>query len=467
MAEARVAIPMRWLVVLAGMSLFAVGLGLVDRWAGERAHTFQVLDDRLDDIEQRLVSARYLTPGPLRLAEELVIRRDLTGLEAEFAARAPRATTHQPQGDADVIATRVQAFAAIVHAEVLRTRTLAHTLHVWLFALVGASSVLLFGAWFASLRFRPAVAAAVPAPVPVPPPRVEPTPGAVSEMIPAASPRPTRGYSSAAVALPALGRLQGRVLLVEDNPINQRVTVRQLGELGLDVELVASAEAGIEQLRRSRFAAVLMDLQLPGMDGLTATRAWRSEEATRGLGRVPVIALTANALGMDRDACHAAGMDGYLAKPARLQDLYRVLSKAFTDGSVPPAHESPSAPVSALTDEVPLHDSGMWHKLRSETGASDPRMLEELLAELRRQAPDQLAAIEAAAEAGDGERIRAVAHRLKGSAGMLGLPRLAAAAKAVELPAKSGDLAGSVAHIPALRRVIADTFHDPAVAALG
>ncbi len=463
MTEARVSISVRWLVVLAGTSLFTVGLGLVDRWAGEQAYACQVLDDRLDDVEQRLLSTRYLTPGPLRLAEELVIRRDVTGLEAEFAALTPVDATLQSSFDTGLIASRVQAFAASVRAEVLRTRALVHALHAWLLVLIGASAVLLLGAWFASLRFRPVVRATVQEPIsPLPF-----TPVAAPVVIPAATPRPPRAYSSASGALPAIGRLQGRVLLVEDNPINQRVTVRQLGELGLDVELVASAEAGIEQLRRSRFAAVLMDLQLPGMDGLTATRTWRSEEATRRLGRVPVIALTANALGVDRDACHAAGMDGYLTKPARLQDLYRVLSKGFADGTPAFAPEPPSVPGVAMSDAVPLHDSGMWRKLRSETGASDPRMLEELMAELRRQAPDQLAAIEAAAAAGDGERIRAVAHRLKGSAGMLGLPRLAAAAKAVEMPAKSRDLVASVAQIPALRRAVADTFHDPAVAALG
>lgn len=470
MPEARVAIPVRWLVVLAGISVAAVGLGLVDRWAGGQASSWQVLDDRLDDIEQRLVSARYLTPGLLRLAEELAIRRDLAGLEAEFAIRVPRSAPPQSVVETDQIATRVQAFAAMMRVEVLRTRSRAHALHAGLLTVTGISAVLLLGAWFASQRLRPAGAA--PVPEPLPPTRVDVAPGVGPVAIPAASPRPTRAYSSASGMIPAIGRLQGRVLLVEDNPINQRVTVRQLGELGLDVELAATAEAGIEQLRRSRFAAVLMDLQLPGMDGLTATRAWRSEEDARGLGRVPVIALTANALGMDRDACHASGMDGYLAKPARLQDLHRVLSKAFADGIASPVHPPLPPDASAVSgpsnaDDVPLHDSGMWHKLRSETGASDPRMLEELLAELRRQAPDQLAAIEAAAVAGDGERIRAVAHRLKGSAGMLGLPRLAAAAKAVELPAKNGDLAGSVAHIPALRRAVVDTFHDPAVTALG
>jgi CheY-like chemotaxis protein len=463
MTERRSSAPVGWMLALAGVSLLAVGLGLVDRWVGEQAHRYQVLDDRIDDIDQRLVGARYLTPGPLRLAEELAIRRTLTALEVEYAALAPAFSRPQSELDTEAIPARVQAFAAIVRTEVLQARVQARAIHAWLFATICVSGILHLIGWLAILRRKPPVQGADQIGVAVPLP--EPVPSRAPAEVPAASPRPGRAYSTASGVLSPIGRLHGRVLLVEDNPINQRVTVRQLGELGLDVELVASAEAGVEQLRRSTFAAVLMDLQLPGVDGLTATRAWRGEEATRGLRRVPVIALTANALGMDRDACNAAGMDGYLAKPARLHDLYRVLAKVITVGS--PASRVENPPVPALRDDAPLHDSGMWYKLRSETGASDPRMLEELLAELRRQAPDQLAAIEAAAEAGDCERIRAVAHRLKGSAGMLGLPRLAAAAKAVELPAKGGDLAASAAQIPELRRIMVATFNDPAVMALG
>ncbi len=268
-----------------------------------------------------------------------------------------------------------------------------------------------------------------------------------------------------------INRLRGRVLVVEDNPINQRVTNRQLLELGLDVVVVDSGEAALLHLASDRWDAVLMDLQLPGIDGLTATSRWRTQEGAEGRRRIPVVAITANSSGSDREACFAAGMDGYVAKPARLDDLHKALQRWLVSRPVTVSTHVASTGVSAaaLAEQLmdPLHDSALWKRLRLETAATDPLMLEELMRELRNQAPDQVAILISAMDNRDLEAVRGAAHRLKGSAGMLGLPRLATAAKDLELAAKAGETATCVTRLVAVQTALLDTFADPAVVALG
>jgi PAS domain S-box-containing protein len=120
-------------------------------------------------------------------------------------------------------------------------------------------------------------------------------------------------------AAPAL-----RVLLAEDNPVNQRLALRLLEKQGHKVEVVATGVAALEALERGTFDVVLMDVQMPEMDGLEATRRYRQRE---GQGRrVPIIAMTAHAMKGDRERCLQAGMDGYLAKPIQLPALWEALA---------------------------------------------------------------------------------------------------------------------------------------------
>jgi len=114
--------------------------------------------------------------------------------------------------------------------------------------------------------------------------------------------------------LPAQQRFDGHVLLVEDNFVNQKVAVRFLERLGCTVEVASNGAEGVAACQQRHFDIVLMDLQMPVMDGMAATRKIREWETT---GHLPIIALTANAMTGDRELCEAAGMDGYLTKPAR------------------------------------------------------------------------------------------------------------------------------------------------------
>jgi CheY-like chemotaxis protein len=125
------------------------------------------------------------------------------------------------------------------------------------------------------------------------------------------------------------------VLLVEDDEVNIHVAHSMLTALGLDVEIARDGDAALEALAARGFEAVLMDCMLPGVDGLEATRRWRDAEAARLSPRLPVIALTANAIKGDREKCLAAGMDDYLSKPFRLDDLRAVLERWIGEGAEP------------------------------------------------------------------------------------------------------------------------------------
>ncbi len=132
--------------------------------------------------------------------------------------------------------------------------------------------------------------------------------------------------SPAPTAPPPLPRLQGRVLLVDDSPVNLLVASTMLQRCGLAVEAAENGRQAIEKLRDQAFDLVLMDCQMPELDGFGATSAWRQEEQSRQLPRTPIVALTASAINDDRARCMASGMDDYLVKPFELDELLAVVT---------------------------------------------------------------------------------------------------------------------------------------------
>jgi CheY-like chemotaxis protein len=137
-------------------------------------------------------------------------------------------------------------------------------------------------------------------------------------------PAPTCGVAPAPEA-----RFAGRVLLAEDNAVNQEVTSRILNTFGLRTDVVDNGRAAVERWRAGAYDLILMDCQMPGLDGYQAARLIREEEARRGPPgrRVPIVALTAHALDGDRELSLAAGMDDHLAKPFRLTQIGEVLAR--------------------------------------------------------------------------------------------------------------------------------------------
>ncbi len=152
------------------------------------------------------------------------------------------------------------------------------------------------------------------------------------------------------------GALRGvRVLLAEDNPVNQMVAVRQLKSFGCEVDLVENGRAACDAAERNRYAVILMDCQMPQMDGIAATLEIRRREGSR---HTPIIAMTASAMGKERDRCLVSGMDDYLSKPTTLESLRTMLlnwafrpedpGRASVEGAVPPAAVRPAGDAAAL-----------------------------------------------------------------------------------------------------------------------
>lgn len=214
------------------------------------------------------------------------------------------------------------------------------------------------------------------------------------------------------VAVPALYPLAGHVLVVDDNQINRDVAAGVLKRLGLAVTTAGNGQEAVDLLASGSFDLVLMDMQMPRLDGLAATRILRANGC-----RVPIIGLTANAFDSDRQACLEAGMNGYLAKPATTDKLLDVLARYL------PHTETVHPAVPGLTV-----DRSYQSVLREELGAADFDLLLEQFASSTR---DMLASAERAIALGDGAELDAILHTLKGAAQTMGYPSIAEAAQAL------------------------------------
>jgi signal transduction histidine kinase/ActR/RegA family two-component response regulator len=163
--------------------------------------------------------------------------------------------------------------------------------------------------------------------------------GAVFHFTIAAAPAPDDADAAEPEWPPSRFRLAGRVLVVDDSPVNALVACGMLERFGLSAEVAEDGEQALQRLRAGAYDAVLMDCQMPGIDGYEVTRRWRAEEAQAGRRRLPVIAVTANAVAGDREQCLAAGMDDYLAKPFDQNELglllQRHLARAGARGGAP------------------------------------------------------------------------------------------------------------------------------------
>jgi signal transduction histidine kinase/DNA-binding response OmpR family regulator len=212
------------------------------------------------------------------------------------------------------------------------------------------------------------------------------------------------------------------VLLVEDNAINQEVAVDLLSRAGIVVSVAGDGEQALRKLAEERFDAVLMDCQMPVMDGYAATRALREQPSLKEL---PVIAMTANAMVGDREAAIAAGMNDHIAKPIKVDDMFATLAKWIKPGR--PATVNDVSPVDAL----PASGSIDTHCGLANVGGNEVlyRRVLSLFGEREADFPQRF---KAARLAGDTEAATRAAHDLKGLAGTLGMHALQVAAAALE-----------------------------------
>ena len=228
------------------------------------------------------------------------------------------------------------------------------------------------------------------------------------------------------------------VLLVEDNAVNQQVARRMLEILGYQVSVANSGLEAVERFQTEAPDVILMDCQLPEMDGYVATQHIREQE--RALGRhVSIIALTANALAGERERCLAAGMDDYLAKPFKMKDLEEVMQRVLGAASQP----TPAAPPEHRTREIPagnrereavlLDTDAFWIGTGITPGSHGAHQLAyQIIATFQSDVAAQMQELRAAMERQDAKEVRAIAHRLYGSAAQLGARQLAQALKRLE-----------------------------------
>jgi len=215
------------------------------------------------------------------------------------------------------------------------------------------------------------------------------------------------------------------VLLVEDNPVNQTVGLRTLEKMGHTAVMANGGNEALSLLSKQAFDLVLMDVQMPEMDGLTATRRIReTEENTRR--HIPIIAMTARAMQGDREACLAAGMDGYIAKPVNREELERTLAQ-HTNGIDQPSLNAPPGTSSAVASHRPV----AWDLSKAlERLGGDEKLLREVAEIFIEETPKLMARLHEAVPAGDAHGIENTAHSLKGELSYFGA---AAASKAREL----------------------------------
>ena len=290
------------------------------------------------------------------------------------------------------------------------------------------------------------------------------------------------GSSVGAFSEAAIGR-RARVLLVEDNPVNMLVAQKLIAQMDLICESAGDGERALERMAAGNLDLVLMDCLMPVKDGYTATREWRGYESAQRLPRLPIIAMTANAMAGDRQRCLDAGMDDYLSKPVDKSVLEDTLKRWLQRGALarrgaamapasaaapvlaaePPRpipalaptpiapsptaaalpQGTPPAPTPALTPAVstPVLDGEVLAELRDVMGAEFGSLVQMFLVDAAKYI-DQL---EAAAAGNNLEQMVAPAHTLKSSSANLGAMAVSAAAKRIEVGARDG-----VLHRPAV-----------------
>jgi len=224
-------------------------------------------------------------------------------------------------------------------------------------------------------------------------------------------------------------RLAGRVLVAEDNVVNKKVIVALLEKLGCRADVASNGREAVDQAERFPYDVILMDCEMPEMDGFAATAEIRRRETGTGR-RVPIVALTAYAMTGDRERCLAAGMDEYLSKPVREPELIAALK----------AHLSmvPAGPAPALAAEATPPTPVLLPEI-----ADDPDLMREIVDLYRSNAPGWMDQIRQALAARDGTGLARAAHTLRGAVSHLGVPAATDATRALEDAGRAADFAAA------------------------
>ncbi len=246
--------------------------------------------------------------------------------------------------------------------------------------------------------------------------------------------------SSAMPAVDAVGvpdKIQAHVLLVEDHPVNQLVAQKMLEALGCTVTLAANGHEAIAARWRHPVDVILMDCQMPEMDGYTASRELRQRERATKAPRLPIVALTANALEGDRERCLDAGMDDYLTKPFRRDTLRAMLARWIGDSQSAATAQKQEIDMST-NQEPPAVDTEALDAIRALANESAPDLLAQVVHLYLEAGPRLLDSLRSGMATGDKDAVRAAAHTLKSSSANVGASRLAELCKQLEHASRTG-----------------------------
>ncbi len=226
-----------------------------------------------------------------------------------------------------------------------------------------------------------------------------------------------------------------RVLLAEDGLVNQKVAVSLLEQRGHQVAVVDNGRKAVEEIQRGDFEIVLMDIQMPEMDGFEATTAVRAREAEEG-GHIPIVAMTAHAMKGDRERCLEAGMDGYVAKPVVPAELYAAVETDYANATPATEQKTSTEVVATPTASAALPD---WHAAIERFGGKED-LVRELATMFFAEGPKLLEQIGNDIKAEDAVGLRRNAHTLKGSADIFGATPLKNTAAHLEELGREGKL---------------------------
>ena len=226
------------------------------------------------------------------------------------------------------------------------------------------------------------------------------------------------------------------MLVAEDNPTNQKLVSVLLDQQGHHVSIVNNGRLAVERAAQHQFDIILMDVQMPEMSGLEATAAIR--EAERHTDRhIPIVALTARAMAGDREQCLAAGMDAYVSKPVRAEELFSAID-AIAGSRAPAAPSETPAPSPDQKNVSSVERSAL---LAAFGGRGD--LVKEVIDVFLTDAPVMLARLNEAARAAHAADLAAAAHAIKGSAGLFAQGAAYEDARALELRARGGDISAT------------------------
>ncbi|PSJ18595.1 response regulator [Nitrosomonas supralitoralis] len=229
----------------------------------------------------------------------------------------------------------------------------------------------------------------------------------------------------------------GSVLLAEDNPVNQEVAKAMLSRLGLDTTIAQDGKQAVDLIRNNHYDIILMDCQMPVMDGFEATTQIRQQPC-----KTPIIALTANATENDRTLCLNAGMDDFLSKPYSLNQLQQKILQWFPKEKDNPMNTEESEPVAikSANNITPALNPARLNEIRELDPTGGSSLLQKILQAFLESADNGLQQLEQAILNNDSESLRQAAHALKSSTGNIGAESLSAIFKQLEIDGHAGEL---------------------------